>query len=976
MSKLVPALLAACLLAACDNDPPAVPLTSPPDSGPAACGACPAHQLCNAARGACVCDNACVAGGPACDPSGSGLRGDCVTDAVGCPFVANLATCPGAGQSCAAGATACACAAAPACTAPASRCNPAGTGSEDCGTDATGCAAWVPLASCTSPRVCDPAKVAAGTQPPCSCPPASCTVGDERCGVSGEPERCVSSGTCTADWVGQGACSAASEACTEIGASPTRAASCACKEPACTAAGQKLCEAAAREATCAADPGSNNGCFTSTGADCPSSRMTCVSGTGCACTNQICDPGTFVPSCSGSNTLLSCRPDTGGCGDASSTNCDPGVGAGSTCVPAGATPAHCSCPAPSGNTLVVDAVGGDNANGTGSSALGCAYKSITRALAKPGVGTTFTVIQARRGTYSTATTTEAFPIRLPARVTLTTSGTGAFVIRGGGAITLTPGPGGITSAVVATDAGTATLENFTVDGTVGAVVASDAFACNAGAVLLSGVVLTGAERGAGLYGNCAATLSGTTSTLNRRVGIRAASSRPVAIGNHTSVLDDDGLEHNSGVLTVNILEVDRAQGAFNGGGDGITIVPANRGATTPPDFAGVDLGVHDGQGEGFRVRSGAFAIGGVAVSGSSFQGNQGMGVRLQHGPSLPGLITFHGVEVSGNASEGVECDVNRVSGGHAARFTDTRVLGNCAGGGCPGFLVSSGRCELGGDGSTVTVEGNDGDGIEVAGGGPTVFEGTDVVVAGNTQNGVLVDVAGGDSFTCAGCRVAGNAEHGYLVSGAPSVGGFVLRGGRVSANGAPGGVWHGIYLEGSNDNVIAGISGLEVDGNSQGAGLFFSADVSNATAVVSGCDIHGNGAVVSPGGGLPANLRFGGLVTDGRVNLTFVNNRVHANRQDGIAAFDFSGVGGVNVGLGAVSCATPAPARPNEFYCYGAGNVGVAAYDGAVASAVQDRWSQATPAAGVDYRVGAVSGGGNGTVNTAGACNAVATACP
>ena len=819
-------------------------------------------------------------------------------------------------------------------------------------------------------RICDAAKAIASTNPPCSCPaPIACTPGQQRCNpATGNPETCQTGAGGCPSWVQSATCNATHQTC-QVGGTGT--ASCVCNAaPGCSAAtfGSSFCPTSGGTTVQSCTIDGASGCFYLTApVSCPSTQQTCVAAGGngtagtCTCPGTSCTPGTT--SCTTGTALQACIRDVPlGCGVVTNTDCPTNFGSGSICTGA---PAHCTCPAPTGSTLVVDATSGDDVSGTGaSSPPQCAFRSITKAMAQTGVGTTFTQISARTGTYSAATTGETFPINLKAGVTLTTATVPAagtpYQISGSGPVNLAP-RGAINATIVFTAATTATLSNFTVSA---AGAASDVFACNAGRPVLSGATFTQGQRGIGIYGSCAPMLTNTTTSQNSQVGIVSASSAPtsapVNIGNHISDRDDDGVYVRSGSVVVNMLEVRAAQGNRLGGGDGVLVVPANLGVTTPVSFVATGLNIHDGAGDGLRVDRGAgFGLTTVSVASSAIARQNGVGILL-----LDGSPTFTGTSSADNGNEGIDSDVDANSPGHTVTFNGGSVTGNCTAGACRGIVSRSGTFLLSGaNGAPATVSSNRGVGLEHIGGN---FTGSFVTFASNTNDGALIDLNNGETFRCSDCNSALNSNHGFEVRAAPAVAGFSLARGGVLSNGqagAGGGGRHGIFIRANNGPVNAVIDSVQIGSNMAGAGVFVAGG--NANVAMTNNDITGNGGLATLGG---LSVPLGGVALQPGGAFTFTGNKVHGNLHHG---FSVLGRGGATVSLSSGSCT-----NANQFYCYGAGNVGLMAYDGVAVDARNSQWNQ-TPPTTVDATGGTLAGGAiPGTVNLNPDCGRAASFCP
>ena len=95
--------------------------------------------------------------------------------------------------------------------------------------------------------------------------------------------------------------------------------------------------------------------------------------------------------------------------------------------------------------------------------------------------------------------------------------------------------------------------------------------------------------------------------------------------------------------------------------------------------------------------------------------NNGIGVLLNDASPGPTGATFTGMTIAANGQEGIDCDVDKATGGatitNKATFTNVNVVGNCKTGFCRGIAVSSGTLEIKG---TSTVNSNNGDGIEAS----------------------------------------------------------------------------------------------------------------------------------------------------------------------------------------------------------------------------------------------------------------------
>ncbi len=328
-----------------------------------------------------------------------------------------------------------------------------------------------------------------------------------------------------------------------------------------------------------------------------------------------------------------------------------------------------ACPEPS-DTLYVDAVAGSDNTGTGAGDRPeCAFKSITRATTTAGVGIAFKTIRARPGRYSAATTQEVFPIKLPSGVKLTTvsapSPSAVYEIVGSG----TP-PGGfapvgsVHAAVTYSGPGAATLENFTVLGT-GAT--TDVVACRAGSLTLKDVTLENGERGAGLYGDCAALLTGITTASISHAGVEVASRRGVLVSGLRADHEGDGIHHHAGWLTIDGADL---KSTFN---TGLLVSPEDRGVTDAPlALNATGLSVHDCLGFGLAIEISEelpFGISAVSISSSSFFRNEETAIEVNAASTSP--MFFGTLQIYENVKDGVE-----VAADSSVAFASVSVTGN------------------------------------------------------------------------------------------------------------------------------------------------------------------------------------------------------------------------------------------------------------------------------------------------------------
>jgi hypothetical protein len=163
-------------------------------------------------------------------------------------------------------------------------------------------------------------------------------------------------------------------------------------------------------ATCSSDAQCQNDSSYGANFICNSASGLCVSNA-CANNNQVCasNPADFC--CAGSCVAGSC------CAPSDCAS----LGNNYACVNHICT----QCPQAAGNTYYVDPSAGSDVIGTGDhSTTGCAFKSVSRALAvigsSPNPGTKVLVLNT--GTIATNSNGETFPIDVPANVTISGSG--------------------------------------------------------------------------------------------------------------------------------------------------------------------------------------------------------------------------------------------------------------------------------------------------------------------------------------------------------------------------------------------------------------------------------------------------------------------------------------------------------------------------------------------------------------------------
>jgi hypothetical protein len=109
-------------------------------------------------------------------------------------------------------------------------------------------------------------------------------------------------------------------------------------------------------------------------------------------------------------------------------------------------------------------------------------------------------------------------------------------------------------------------------------------------------------------------------------------------------------------------------------------------------------------------------------------------------------------------------------------------------------------------------------------------------------------------------------------------------------------------------------------------------------------------------------------------DLTFIGNTVHANVNHGVSILPALGTPGGSVRLGPTACDL-VDAHPNQFYCYGANNLGVVAYDGVAVNAQDNRWNEEPPVQNVDFGGATLLTTQRGTVSAAPSCGAASMVC-
>ena len=168
------------------------------------------------------------------------------------------------------------------------------------------------------------------------------------------------------------------------------------------------CSGCSADGQCQSDPTYGSGTI------CNTTSSTCVAAA-CTANSSACSANISDFCCSGTCTAGNC---------CTTADCQ-SLGNNYTC-----TNHTCTlCPQATGNTYYVDPVNGHDTTGTGSnSSAGCAFKTVTRALAfigaTPNSGTVVNILPT--GSVS-STTGEVFPIHVPTNTTISGSGATATV---------------------------------------------------------------------------------------------------------------------------------------------------------------------------------------------------------------------------------------------------------------------------------------------------------------------------------------------------------------------------------------------------------------------------------------------------------------------------------------------------------------------------------------------------------------------
>lgn len=668
------------------------------------------------------------------------------------------------------------------------------------------------------------------------------------------------------------------------------------------------------------------------------------------------------------------------------------------CQKAG-TQATCGCPMPAGGELFVDPVAGNDSAAltpTGAeSPAACRFKTLTRALAAVGGGTTRIV--AKTAVTPTLFGGETFPIVVPSGVTVTTADA-----------TPTPGNYAIAfnsaSAIEAISlADKAALMGFTLRNVIGNQAAK-MIACRLGEVTVRSVALLGGtptatnKQAIGIAIGAAAAVTDTcTGTFENvtvdgfAIGIEAKTSAatPVQIVDVT-IRDTSttGLLIAAGTISATNLTVTGTPGGTTV--DGVSLIGVS--ATVAPVFNATDLAVLDVGDEGLDIQAPVgMATPQVTLTRGKIQGADGFGIRIRGGS-----IIATGTSVTGSGGGGMTAIDGVAILGGSATLKQMTISGSENRGVYQeaGTSIIDEGTKISGNGMVGTSSG-----IRFSGGSMQIGSATAVPVeiSGNGLHGVYCNTAGGTgvaTLSITRASIHDNAVSGMRVefAEAGATGSVSLSGGEVFKNGL-----HGIWVNRA-PAVSGGLVGFTADGVTvrdnggamadSGIGINISADVGDVTATIKNSTVKGNrgrGVSVAQGTGFTTVLSFegnevagnrttgtsavGGVSFESASTLsTFSGNRIHNNGGDELG-FAAAANGNVPWNISAAACGPTS----NQIYCYGdAGSVGVrvTGAPAQVVNAANVGWSNATPTAGTfDF----AAAGGNAVLATP-ACPPIA--CP
>ncbi len=372
------------------------------------------------------------------------------------------------------------------------------------------------------------------------------------------------------------------------------------------------CSGCSSDGQCQSDP------TYGTATMCNTTSSTCVS-SACTTNSSVCSANFSDFCCAGTCTVGNC---------CTSADCGT-LGNNYTC-----TNHTCTlCPQATGNTYYVDPVNGSDTTGTGSNAsAGCAFKTVTRALAfigtTPNSGTLVNILPT--GSVS-STTGEVFPIHVPTNTTV--SGSGAVVTvevpAASTGFVLSQTSSGLTSLAIDGQTNTA---NYGIQVTGGTATLSNISVAN---MLHDGIHVTNAASvsiGAGV----SSTQNGTATTG--------------ADGLHVSNTSTVTIDVTSGTATH--FDSNSAHGIYVNGTASIalTATPGANGTGTVTTNANTAAGVWIQQTPGATLPVNT-------ISGLVAWANQGNGIRIVAGSAAQ----LRNSIVLANADNGVIVSTNTAS---------------------------------------------------------------------------------------------------------------------------------------------------------------------------------------------------------------------------------------------------------------------------------------------------------------------------
>ncbi|MBI5497985.1 MAG: right-handed parallel beta-helix repeat-containing protein [Deltaproteobacteria bacterium] len=478
---------------------------------------------------------------------------------------------------------------------------------------------------------------------------------------------------------------------------------------------------------------------------------------------------------------------------------------------------------------------------------------------------------------------------------------------------------------------TATLDNCTLTGN------------GRGNPIASGVEISGAVT---------ATLTGVTATGNSRAGLQVGGGTVTVVGGafdangppSSSVPGvSGGMEVIGGTVTIT--------GPTTAGGNNQNGVAQAGGTITAADLT-----------------TGRNQVAGVAIVGGSFSGdrlvssnNRGRGVHVLLGNS-PGMaltnVRLTDPTLSLNTLQGMDVQapsiLSPVVGLHGiVSVTDNGLVTGSLGTAASGLRFAGGTVTLGGNvGDKVDVAGNGLFGIHLAGAQVTmtaaaVHENGMVIAGFPIGGGLAVTPETGVAMNVSGGEISRNNGYGVVVSRAPALAGgqnsLLLTGADIHDNPlngvrvAPPPAGYGL----PNGPVAASFNSLSIHHN-DATGVYLENTNGGGTAVaLTTNDIFKNGTtgVITP---------VGGLEIHNQISLgTFAGNKLHDN-----AGHQMRVQQNVTVDLSSPTGGT-CGARNNEFYCYGPGAMGLQVMGApGLVTAGNNGWHNDPAQSGTDYSVG------------------------